>query len=87
MFIILWNQKLIRRAKIFGQKLTDKILKNIDQRAADAYQELEDAPLFDFVIPNHDGEGSDNWNEPIPSDSDAYLAVKEISLLLNNMNK
>ena len=78
------KSKLIRRAKKYEQEFSEKILKNIDQRAADAYQELEDAPIFEFVIPNHDGEGSDNWEEPIPTDSDAYLAVKEFSILLKN---
>ena len=80
------KSKLIRRAKKFELELTEKILQNINQRAADAYHELNDAPLFDFVISNHDGEGSDNWEEPIPDSTDAYLAVKEFSNLLKNEN-
>lgn len=78
------KSKLLRRAKKFNQKLTENILKNIDQRAADAYHELNDAPLFDFVIPNHDGEGSDNWKVPIPENSDAYLVTKKFSTLIND---
>ena len=78
------KSKLIRRAEKFKQEFSEKVLKNIDQRAADAYHELKDANVFDFVIPNHDGEGSDNWDEPIPENSDAYLAVREFFNLLIN---
>jgi len=77
------KSKLLRRAKKFGTELTEDVLKNIDQRATDAYYEMQDAELFDFIIPNHDGEGSDNWEDPIPENSDAYLAVKEFSNTLN----
>jgi len=77
------KSKLIRRTKKFEQELTYKVLKNINQRAADAIHELEDVSVFDFVIPNYDGEGSDNWEDPIPENSDAYLAVKEFSNTLN----
>lgn len=76
--------KLVLRAKKYKKELTDKILQNIDIRAADAYPELKDAWKFDFVIPNHDGEDSNKWNEPVPVNSDAYLAVREFSLLLND---
>jgi len=77
------KSKLIRRAKKNEQEITDEVMKNIDQRAADAYYEIQDADIFDFVIPNYDGEGSDNWEDPIPENSDAYLAVKEFSNTLN----
>ena len=78
------KSKLLRRAEKFNMELSDTVLSNIDKRAADAYLELSDAGMFDYVIPNHNGEGSDNWEEPIPGNSDAYLAVKEFSLLLKN---
>ena len=47
-------------------------------------QNYKDAWGFDFVIPNNDGEDSENWEEPIDENSDAYLAVKEFSKLLKN---
>lgn len=78
------KSKLLRRANKFGQEFNEKVIENIDQRAADAYHELNDAKLFDFIIDNHDGEDSDNWNEPVPENSDAYLAVQKFSNLLNN---
>ena len=76
--------KLIRRTNKFQQDINDKVLKNIDRRAADAYRELNEAYMFDYIIPNHDGEDSDNWNEPIPENSDAYLAIHEFLILLKN---
>jgi guanylate kinase len=80
------KSKLLRRAKKYKQELTKNILENIDKRASDAFPELKDDWMYDFVISNHDGEDSENWKEPIPSDSDAYLAVKEFSILLKNKN-
>ena len=80
------KSKLINRAKKFNQKLSIKVLTNINRRAADAYHELKNTRMFDHIIPNHDGEDSDNWTEPIPENSDAYLAIKEFLILLNNEN-
>ena len=78
------KKKLIRRTKKFNQNLTNKVIKNIDQRATDAYPELKDAWMFDSIIPNHDGEDSENWDEQISENSDANLAVREFSNLLLN---
>jgi guanylate kinase len=80
------KNKLVLRSKKFNQELTENVLENINVRASDAFSELKEAWKFDFVIPNHDGEDSDNWNEPIPTDSDAYLVVKEFSNLIKNEN-
>ena len=33
----------------------------METRACSAYRELSGAWLFEHVIPNHDGEDSDNW--------------------------
>ena len=33
----------------------------METRASSAYRELSGAWLFEHVIPNHDGEDSDNW--------------------------
>jgi guanylate kinase len=74
--------KLLRRAKNLGKEITKKELMNINQRAADAFQEIEDSKMYDAIIPNHDGEDSSNWNEPIPENSDAYFAIKELAKVL-----
>jgi hypothetical protein len=42
--------------------LSLKDLENIERRASSAYTELEEAWHFEHVIPNHDGEDSENWD-------------------------
>lgn len=39
-----------------------KDLENIETRAGSAFRELKMAHEFDAVLPNHDGEDSDNWD-------------------------
>ena len=39
-----------------------KDLENIERRASSAYSEMQEAWRFDYVIANHDGEDSDNWD-------------------------
>lgn len=36
-------------------------LDDIETRASSAYREMKLAWQFDHIIPNHDGEDSDNW--------------------------
>lgn len=55
------RRKLLRRTTRQKTNLSLKDLEDIEKRAADAYPELQDAWRFDYVIPNHDGEDSDNW--------------------------
>lgn len=57
----LQRRKLLRRTTRQKGILSLKDLEDIEKRAADAYPELQDAWRFDYVIPNHDGEDSDNW--------------------------
>ena len=55
------RRKLLRRTRRQKIELSAKDLENIETRAASAYGELKEAAHFDYVIPNHDGEDSDNW--------------------------
>jgi guanylate kinase len=55
------RRKLLRRAHRQKLELSQKDLENIEKRASSAYGELKEAWHFDYVIPNHDGEDSDNW--------------------------
>ena len=55
------RRKLLRRTRRQKSELSAKDLENIETRAASAYRELKEAWHFDYVIPNHDGEDSDNW--------------------------
>jgi guanylate kinase len=57
----------IMRRKQLRRKTRQKIeismtdLDDIEIRASSAYREMKMAWQFDYVIPNHDGEDSDNW--------------------------
>lgn len=56
------RRKLLRRTGKQKGELSLKDLENIEKRAGSAYRELMDAHYFEYVIPNHDGEDSENWN-------------------------
>jgi guanylate kinase len=56
------RRKLLRRTRRQKGELSLKDLENIDRRAGSAYLELAEAQHFDYVIPNHDGEDSENWS-------------------------
>jgi guanylate kinase len=55
------REKLLRRTCRHRGELSLADLKNIETRASSAYRELQTAWQFEYVIPNHDGEDSDNW--------------------------
>ena len=56
------RRKLLRRTQRQKGIVSLKDLENIERRAGSAYTELKDAWRFDYVIPNHDGEDSENWD-------------------------
>lgn len=56
------RRKLLRRTQRQKGILSLKDLENIESRASSAYTELKDAWRFDYVISNHDGEDSENWD-------------------------
>jgi guanylate kinase len=56
------RRKLLRRTQRQKGILSLKDLENIERRATSAYTELKEAWHFDHVIPNHDGEDSENWD-------------------------
>jgi guanylate kinase len=56
------RHKLLRRTQRQKGILSLKDLENIERRATSAYTELKEAWHFDYVIPNHDGEDSENWD-------------------------
>lgn len=55
------RRKLLRRKRRQKLELSLFDLEDIEKRAASAYTEMKMAWQFDYVIPNHDGEDSDNW--------------------------
>jgi guanylate kinase len=56
------RRKLLRRTRRQKGELSATDLENIEKRACSAYRELKNAWYFDYVIPNHDGEDSENWD-------------------------
>ena len=56
------RRKLLRRTKKQKSELALPDYENIEKRAASAYHELGYAHHFDYVLPNHDGEDSENWD-------------------------
>jgi len=56
------RRKLLRRTHRQKGELSLKDLENIEVRASSAYGELGGAHYFQYVLPNHDGEDSENWD-------------------------
>ena len=78
----LMRRKLLRRTRHQKLDLSAKDLENIETRAASAYRELKEAWHFEYVIPNHDGEDSDNWEAFYYPLGDARKALIAFAALL-----
>ena len=57
----LMRRKLLRRTRREKSDLSAADLATIERRASSTYGELQLACRFQYVISNHDGEDSDNW--------------------------
>ncbi len=76
------RRKLLRRTQRQKGILSFKDLENIKERSNSASAELCLACHFDWVIPNHDGEDSENWtafNYPV---GDAFRALQTFASIL-----
>ena len=78
----LMRRKRLRRTQKQKTILSLPDLEDIERRAGAALRELKDAHRFDHVIPNHDGEDSDNWSAFYYPLGDARLTVKAFAALL-----
>lgn len=76
------RRKLLRRTRRQKLELSAKDLENIETRAASAYREIQEAWHFEYVIPNHDGEDSDNWEAFYFPIGDARKALLAFATLL-----
>ena len=56
------RRKLLRRTQRQRGILSLGDLEEVERRATSAYSELTLACHFDHVVPNHDGEDSENWD-------------------------
>jgi guanylate kinase len=78
----LMRRKLLRRTRRQKGELSIKDLENIERRASSAYGELQEAHHFQYVIPNHDGEDSENWDTFYYPVGDARMALTTFTALL-----
>ncbi len=76
------RRKLLRRTRRQKGELSLKDLKDIETRASSACRELREAWHFQYVIPNHDGEDSDNWDAFYYLIGDARKALEAFAALL-----
>jgi len=76
------RRELLRRTRRQKLELSAKDLENIETRATSAYVELKEAWHFDYIIPNHDGEDSDNWEAFYYPIGDARKALNAFVALL-----
>ena len=75
------RRKLLRRTRRQKMELSLKDLENIEKRASSAYSELQEAWHFEYVISNHDGEDSENWDAfyyPLGDARKALIAFAEL---------
>ncbi|MGD9265710.1 MAG: hypothetical protein PVJ71_08020 [Lysobacterales bacterium] len=76
------RRKLLRRTRKQKSELSLKDLENIEVRAGSAFRELKMAHEFDVVLPNHDGEDSDNWDAFYYPLGDARVSLDAFVALL-----
>ena len=76
------RRKLLRRTRRQKGEVSLKDLENIERRASSAYHELRDAHHFQYIIPNHDGEDSENWDAFYYPLGDARIALNAFLSLL-----
>lgn len=69
------RRKLLRRTKQHKGLLALGDLEEIERRCTSAYRELKMAWQFEWVVPNHDGEDSENWDAFYYPVGDARLAM------------
>ena len=80
------RRKLLRRTRKQKGELSLKDLENIEKRASSAFREMQDAHHFQYVIPNHDGENSENWDAFYYPLSDARKSLLAFAALLKGEN-
>jgi len=79
------RRKLLRRTRHHKGELSLPDLENIETRARSAFRELTEAWHFQYVIPNHDGEDSDNWDAFYYPIGDARTSLEAVVALLDGI--
>lgn len=78
------RRKLLRRTQKQKTILSLKDLEDIERRACSALKEMTYACGFDYVIANHDGEDSENWDAFYFPIGDAYRTLDCFAALLQD---
>jgi guanylate kinase len=76
------RRKLLRRTQRQKGILSLRDLEDIEVRCGAAYQELTYASRFEWVLPNHDGEDSENWDAFYYPIGDARRCLEDFVALL-----
>ncbi len=76
------RRKLLRRTQRQKGILALPDLADIESRCGAAYRELSYAPRFQWVLPNHDGEDSENWEAFYYPVGDARKCTEDLIGLL-----
>ena len=76
------RRKLLRRTRRQKNELSLRDLEDIERRASSAHRELHEAHHFQYVIVNHDGEDSENWEAFYYPLGEARLALAAFVSLL-----
>ena len=84
LIIEVMRRKLLRRIRRQKGEISVLDLEDIERRASSAYDELREAHYFQYVIPNHDGEDSENWDAFYHPLGDARAALLTFVSLLRN---
>ena len=79
------RRKLLRRTRRQQGELSLKDLETIERRASSAYAEMKEAWHFEHVIPNHDGEDSDNWEAFYYPIGDARKSLDAVAALIDGV--
>ncbi len=82
--IDIMRRKLQRRTLRQKNLLSLQDLENIETRAGSALEEIRLAPTFNWILPNHDGEDSENWDMYYFPIGDAGRATEELALLFES---
>jgi guanylate kinase len=76
------RRKLLRRTQKQKMNLSLFDLQEVERRANSAISEMAYAYKFDYVVANHDGEDSDNWDAVYYPLGDARKTIECVASLL-----
>jgi guanylate kinase len=79
---LIMRKKQLRRKQKQMNLLSIPDLEDVEIRCQAAYREMKLAHHYDYVIPNHDGEDSENWSDFYYPVGDARKAVEAFVSIL-----